>query len=233
MKEEAGEAVIFEPPTSNTPARVRRTEWLEIASIWDGDAIVSGPVGSERWRRVVARASVLRYPAGALLLIVLPAVALRRFGDVWCGVWLILASTVAATVVHRSTPAGFLRGEKPIEYLSFVLEKDFPYQVGVDEIDSVLDLAGDKRLLLLDARDPAAHEYRRLPGALNMPPTLSAEERLEMLSHVPRDMRIVCYCNLGGCPVASRLAHFLTRKGFLNVQVLKGNWYGASTRPPR
>lgn len=106
-----------------------------------------------------------------------------------------------------------------------LVERDFP-EVAVISTDSLAAWLADSTRrppLLLDAREAEEYAVSHLPGAVRVPPDLSADSLAAALNDQPdaRERPVVVYCSVGyrSAGVAERLGE----AGFRDVQNLEGS----------
>jgi rhodanese-related sulfurtransferase len=84
-------------------------------------------------------------------------------------------------------------------------------------------LAGEERLVVVDARTPEAYAAGHVPGALNLPHRLMDAASTAALG---RDKLYVVYCDGIGCNASTKGALRLTALGFQAKEMLGGlDWW--------
>jgi len=82
----------------------------------------------------------------------------------------------------------------------------------------------DNDAVFLDARPEPQYSMGHIEGARNLP-WEDFESRFEkVLSDVPRDSKIITYCDGESCSLSKELAVVLMAKGYTNVRVLLNGW---------
>lgn len=71
--------------------------------------------------------------------------------------------------------------------------------------------------LFVDAREAGEYAELHVPGAVNLPPSLAERQGNRVLDGIPRDRRIVVYCDMVTCNAALMVAEKLQSLGFTNV----------------
>ena len=78
--------------------------------------------------------------------------------------------------------------------------------------------------VFIDARLAGDYERGHLDGAVNVPVDANDALRRERTSALPRNSRIVLYCQSAGCKFAERVGVRLLDEGFTNLAIFKGGW---------
>jgi len=92
-----------------------------------------------------------------------------------------------------------------------------------------VDLAGVREELrsgtpIVDARVPELYDAGHIPGALSLPLAELDRNLAAFQGKVPKDQRLITYCNGYGCPDSYDLAMRLLKAGYRNVQVFEGGF---------
>ncbi len=122
---------------------------------------------------------------------------------------------------HTFSTVGFL--ENPTA-LAEVTRRH--YSIAIPEI-SLADAEKeihDSQPLVLDARHVIDFRRGALPGARSMPVESTLSERQQVLADVPRDKRIIVYCQSATCGYADEVARFLAFNGYTNVAVYRDGY---------
>jgi rhodanese-related sulfurtransferase len=78
--------------------------------------------------------------------------------------------------------------------------------------------------VFIDARLAADYERGHLDGAISVPVDANDTLRQKRTSALPKNSRIVLYCQSAGCKFAERVAVRLLDDGFTNLAIFKGGW---------
>ncbi len=78
--------------------------------------------------------------------------------------------------------------------------------------------------VIVDARRSLDFERGHLDGARRIPVRADKERRQAEMADVPKDARIVVYCQSKGCPYAAVVAAALEEDGFSRIYVFPGGW---------
>ena len=76
--------------------------------------------------------------------------------------------------------------------------------------------------VVLDARPEEDFDEAHIPGALNLPEEVCAEEFPYVLQDLPFDQEIIIYCSGIDCGSAEEVAAFLSDVGYTNTKVYLG-----------
>ena len=83
--------------------------------------------------------------------------------------------------------------------------------------------AGDETFVVVDARTPEAYAAGHVPGAINLPYRRMDAETTAVL---PRQRRIVVYCDGAGCNASTKGALRLSELGFQVKEMIGGlDWW--------
>ena len=80
-------------------------------------------------------------------------------------------------------------------------------------------------IVLVDARDAAAFEADRIPGAVSLPLRMFDEKIAEFSQQYPKTRPVVTYCGSIGCPLGHVLAVRLSaEQGYTDVREMPGGY---------
>ena len=96
---------------------------------------------------------------------------------------------------------------------------------GDAEMERLVALDGSEGVVI-DARIPNEFAIDHIPGAINLPLDIGADERRAATSDWPRDRRLVVYCGGESCNIAEYMASRLATDGFTNIEIYKGGLEG-------
>lgn len=100
------------------------------------------------------------------------------------------------------------------------------YSVDIPEV-SLADMENEIRQsqpLVLDARRVTDYRRGALPGAKSMSVNSTLSERQAVLANVPKDKRIIVYCQSAVCGYADEVARFLKFNGYTNLAVYRDGY---------
>jgi rhodanese-related sulfurtransferase len=205
---EGDSARIYDPPRSMylTPA-------AELLSYWDGRGVVIGKSAPAGWRSPVTLEAVL-----AVLLVVACLGFFSRSGLLkpYPAGRIVAAALAAATVWHAVVTYGFFRSPHATANIVSHYEA---FAVGEETIESIQTAIAGKDATILDARRPDAYDRWHIPTALNLPVTATHGELREVLESIPKDRKLIVYCNSSQCSWARQVAHHIAARGYRNVSV--------------
>lgn len=92
------------------------------------------------------------------------------------------------------------------------------------ELTELRRTAADGSATLIDARSATDFEAGHIPGAVNVPLDLVADERRERIALIPKDRTLIVYCSRESCDTAEVLGAWLGKEGFTDVRVFGGGW---------
>lgn len=212
-------ARVFWPPSIQAPTgRLLSVPYGELAVMWGGTAVVVASDG--------AGGSMTEYASASLpwLLITLGSAAAamlvcrRTKGVLGQSGLLIGAALVSSGAFHVCGTMGFLSNDTGVQA---VVKSSRRHFIGTT---SVNELIQQSNTLVVDARIRTAYAVDRIRGAINLPKSLSWDERSRLLRGVSRERPVVVYCEPRGCPLAEAVASALIDDGFQTVTVLEGDW---------
>ena len=216
-----GKLMLYDAPDAPT-----RSLGRELAASWDGTALLVSlkPIELDPLRF---------WAATRILVAVLVAMAIlgaagwstrrlgrRRLTIISQTALLTLVAATTASVHHLATSQGFGAQAAAI---TAIRNAHFDQPAGqVDLRQAKLLLQSGARFI--DARSSADYQQGHVDGAVDLPPYASRSDRLRLVAGLPRDARLVVYCQSPACPYAALLANRLVRDGFKNVNVFTGGW---------
>jgi rhodanese-related sulfurtransferase len=225
-------AAVLDPP-----AKIRDMTWPGLMMRCDGNALFvsSSPIDA---RKILgsSRLNFLFFAAAALVAIGLlkmvgsrvhfsvafgsPTVS-RAAGTLFgMAAILTISATVAATY-HLTSATGLLAS---VDVAGSVREAHSLDFVSTADLQTVRGMVADARTVFVDARLKPDFDDGHLPGAISIPVNASDEQRHQRLSGIPKDMRIVVYCESLNCPYSREVARKLIDDGYYNLQIFKGGW---------
>jgi rhodanese-related sulfurtransferase len=137
---------------------------------------------------------------------------------------LVLVAVILSATCHFAMPEGF--GRCPTG-LSLVRASYFPAAfptVSTDEVQALLRNA-EARVVLVDARFPAAFSRGHLPGAVNLPVSTHLQT-LKRTLQLDRAATLIVYCESEGCGWSDVIAHKLQILGARDVRVYRRGYQG-------
>lgn len=93
--------------------------------------------------------------------------------------------------------------------------------VSADQVKAMLE---DSNVVIIDARSPEEFDEGRVPSAINVPYDQLPEYYQQLITEIPLDALVVCYCQGPDCDFSHELATELRIMGFMNVVLFTGGW---------
>ncbi len=98
-----------------------------------------------------------------------------------------------------------------------ILDKTLTYE-------QVVKLLDNPDFIFIDARDKEKYEAGHIGNATNIFPYEEEDIYMEKIYSLPRDKKIVVYCDGGNCDLSHHLAEDLVINGYENVFIYSGGW---------
>jgi len=205
---EGDSARIYDPPRSMYLAPA-----ADLLSYWDGRGVVIGRIAPPAWRSPVTLEAVL-----AALLVVACLGIFSRSGllQPYPAGRIVAAALAAAAVWHTVVTYGFFRSPHAVANIASHYEA---FEVGEETIESIQTAIARKDATILDARRTDAYDSWHIPGAFNLPVTATHGEVRQVLESIPKDQKLIVYCNSSQCSWARQVAHHIAARGYKNVSV--------------
>jgi rhodanese-related sulfurtransferase len=132
-----------------------------------------------------------------------------------------------ATMVGMGYPLvaeeGFLSYSPAIAAVKDAHLAAFTPKLRAGEVEGMLGKSG---VTFVDARLREDYDMGHLMGAINLPPNSNDAQCEELLQGVPRQDRIVVYCQSNGCPYSERIARKLIAIGYRRIDFFTDGWVG-------
>jgi rhodanese-related sulfurtransferase len=224
---EDGKAKILDVP--------HRPELIPVADVlarWDGVGLYVSDRPLSSWR--LKADSILTGENLALFaaLLVLTALLQRFYRSQRNGVatvrplWitapaLLVVAGMLATAWHLLSQDGYAINQVALRTVIQQHLPSFLPKLGVPEMENALR---DQKTVIVDARYPRDYQSGHLPGAINVPVFTTQAERRKLLGSVPKDARVVVYCQSEGCQFDEALGSALVAEGIENVALFPGGW---------
>lgn len=224
---EEGQAKILDAP--------HRPELVPIADVlarWDGVGLYISEQPLNPWR--IKADALLTGENLSLFAALLVAATLlhklymspwgRKSGNrqIWISLpALLIAPAVLACAWHFLSEDGYARNEVAIRTVVQQHRPSFLPKLGVAELEKAMN---DKSVVIVDARYPRDYQSGHVPGAINVPVFTTQAERRKLLGHVPKEARVIVYCQSEGCQFDEALGSALVAEGIENVSLFPGGW---------
>lgn len=134
---------------------------------------------------------------------------------------LLVVTGVLAMAWHLLSQDGYVTNQVALRTVIQQHLPSFLPKLGVPEMENALR---DQKTVIVDARYPRDYQSGHLPGAINVPVFTTQAERRKLLGSVPKDARVVVYCQSEGCQFDEALGSALVAEGIDNVALFPGGW---------
>jgi rhodanese-related sulfurtransferase len=218
----------------DAPSTARSVPFHELASIWDGTALVISidPIDLGVLFAPARKRCVL-WMSATIALIALFRLARRRVPrDVFdCCKYRFLLSTgqavslamvagIMAFAYHFFSDGGVLANARATQTVQRAHAGSFIPKVGQTEVRRLLGNGA----VLIDARFGRDYQSGHLDGAVNLPMDANDVRRRAIAASIPKNSRIVVYCQSKACKFAENVALWLEDDGFSHVAIYQGGW---------
>lgn len=226
----SGKARLFDPP--HAP---RLVAFRDLASHWDGKAVFisNHPIDMELLL-AADRQRLLRYAIIGVLCVFIAHLGRR--------IWLTLVPALP-----RSWSLGLTVGQAALLGLTallyggsyhllseggFLANAEATASLQKGHAGSFIPKISERRThkllgsgtLFIDARLTRDYQRGHLEGAISLPIDANEVVWQETTNAIPKDSRIVVYCQSAGCRYAENVGVKLVQEDFANVSVFKGGW---------
>ncbi|MBI5837042.1 MAG: rhodanese-like domain-containing protein [Candidatus Eisenbacteria bacterium] len=124
-----------------------------------------------------------------------------------------------------ASPAAAPAGAKPVPATAAPpAAPEKPAAPQVVELPEARLLQLQKSAILLDARERNVYELGHIPGALSLPDPEFATAFARLEARLPRDAKILVYCESETCDQAETVSWNLVHKGYKNILLFKKGW---------
>jgi rhodanese-related sulfurtransferase len=211
----------------------REVDWGYIATIWDGKAVaVSADAAAIQELGSHSRAIAFGAIASGAFVAIVALVWQGR----WCAAnrpeysrsWqaaqalrILVAAAVSGCVYHALVPSGMFRATGAVAAVQRMYPGLILRHLSIAEAEAAMATGN---AVLVDARSRAAFNAGHIDGAINIPAMLEYGARQHLVNDMPRDMRIIIYCEGAQCSFAEIDAQDFMEAGFENVQLFPGGW---------
>jgi rhodanese-related sulfurtransferase len=227
---EEGQAKLFDPPD-----KLRLVPFHELAGRWDGYALavsdkpfdIDAIFGPDRQRLLLYVALGILAVLGVHLLVsrtVIPRWAATRRWRLGLSVAqagaLAVAALVSALICHVSSREGLLVNTNTTGLFREAYLGTFIPKVGVGQVRRLLKTDA----VILDARYKEDYQGGHLTGAISLPTDANEALWRTRTEAIPKNARILVYCQSAGCKFAEQVGSQLRKDGFSNISVFRGGW---------
>ena len=218
----------------DAPRTPRLVPFHELASIWDGTGLVISTEPIDL--RALFAPSRIRFALGiatAAVLVVLCRLAGRRLSagvpslwrchfilDAGQGMSMIVVAMGLAFACHFISDEGLLTNAQATQAIQQAHAGAFIPKIREAKVH---DLMGNGAVLV-DARLGADYRAGHLDRAISVPVDTNDVWRRERTASIPRESKVVVYCQSNACTFAENVALWLKDHGFSDVAVYRGGW---------
>jgi rhodanese-related sulfurtransferase len=219
----------------NPPGDVRLVEFSDLAPLWDGYALFVSPrpfdvdaiFTADRQRlllyAVIGGLILLAAHLGRRLWLAVAGDLPRRWSlglTAGQAAALVLAALLCAGFYHFNSDEGLLANPVAMESFQKAYAGGFIPRISEKTTRMLLGTG----TVFIDARLSPDYERGHLEGAISVPVDANDTIRRQRTSGIPRDARVVLYCQSAGCKYAERVGVRLIEDGFTHLSIFKGGW---------
>ena len=124
---------------------------------------------------------------------------------------ILIASLVSGIVWHTITDLGFIHHYAGT---SIVAGRFVNYDAPILGVDQFHSLLRKRKFTIVDARLPEDYLISHIPGAINLPFTVTHGDLREALLLIPQDLPVVVNCQSNQCTWSDRVAEQLSVRGY-------------------
>lgn len=221
---EDGQAKIVD-----APHRPERVPIADLLAQWDGVGLYISEKSLSPWRlkaeAILTGENMALFAAllvaSAVIQRVVRRSSLAGRSSRWAIPALLVAPAMLAAGWHFASDDGYARNPVAIRTVIQQHRPSFLPKLGVTEMQRAMQ---DKTTIIVDARYPRDFKSGHLPGAINIPVFTTQAERRKLLGNVPRDARVIVYCQSDSCEFDEALGSALVAEGIENVSLFPGGW---------
>jgi rhodanese-related sulfurtransferase len=223
------QARLFDPP-----GPVRLVPFRELAPRWDGNALIVssepidlGTVFAPALRRLIIYAVIVILVIFALHWVKrwLPQAMLNSRGKLFGlsigqGAAFTIVALLCGMLYHFANDAGLLANANATTSIQQAHVANFIPKINERKVHKLLD----SETVFIDARLSRDYKAGHIKGAISVPVNTNDVERQKVTADIPKDSRIVMYCQSSGCKYAEIVAIKLIDDGYSNISIYKGGW---------
>ena len=224
-----GQALLLDPP-----GPLRLVPFHELAPRWNGNGLIvsTEPIDLSSIF-APARKQLIVYSAVAIAFILalhiskrcLPEMFLNSRGKL-LGLSMGQAAGFAVTALlcgmlyHLANDEGLLANANATASIQKSHAGNFIPKIGERKVHKLLD----SDTVFIDARLARDYEAGHLKGAISVPVDANDVERQTAVADIPKDSRIVMYCQSSACKYAEIVAIKLIKDNYSNISIFRGGW---------
>lgn len=233
---EDGQAKVLDAP--------HRPELVPVADIlarWDGVGLYVSERPVNSWK-LKAEAILTGENLGLFAALLIVTTMLQRFyrrrrgtSVVARPIWfsaptLLVVPALLAVAWHLLSEDGYARNLVAVRTVIQQHRPSFLPKLAVSDMERAMQ---DKNVVIVDARYPRDYQSGHLPGAINVPVFTTQAERRKLLGNVPKQARIIVYCQSENCQFDEALGSALVAEGIENVALFPGGWTKWEQKTPK
>jgi len=208
---------IYDPPRD-----IYTLSSAELLSQWDGKGIVVGEVAYHR--RALSGFWLNLETMSAVLMIIIVGLVITCFNVIvrYAACSIAIVAVVSALCWHSIIDYGFFRNRYAIAIIASQYEEyeEVPFpNLTLAEVQEIINYP---KVTIIDARQPQAYARSHLPGALNIPITVTHGALRDSLAAIPIDNQIIVYCESDLCNWADAIARQFSVRGYRHVFIFRG-----------
>ncbi|MBI3866836.1 MAG: hypothetical protein HY290_33570 [Planctomycetia bacterium] len=212
---------VYDPPRQTYSMSA-----AELLNRWDGTGIVISRRKDDRrsglWDLELSFAVTL---VAAFALLVPSCRQLRRRPLAA----MIMVSLSSALLWHSIVSYGFVGNRYELATVAARYRLSAMEVVTTEQMETVL---GAQDVVIIDARHPDSYHKSHVPGAINIPVSVSHNMLREALGRIAPDNRVIVYCQSERCSWADVIARQFAEHGYKRVAIYRAGFNGWQARPP-
>lgn len=226
---EGDKAVIYDPP--NPPERI---SFAELATLWSGEGLVVSASPIDLHAALNSARIRFVFWAGGICVVVLLIRYLLRFVpirlchssqaflgmSVGQGAALAVMALFFAMIYHFTSETGLLANAQGTQVVQRGHAPNFIPKITARGVREAQNLG----TVFIDARQNRDYQAGHLNGAVNIPVDANDVKRGKMVASMPRNSKVVVYCQSSGCQYADNVALWLQEHGFSDIAIYRGGW---------
>jgi len=226
---ENGQAKLFDPPNP-----VRLVPFRELAPRWDGNGLIisaepidlSSVFGPTRKRLIMYAAAAIAvilalHWAKRLLPETLLNSRIKLMGlSITQAAGFAILALFVGMFYHFADDEGLLANAKATSAIQQAHAANFIPKIGERKVHKLLG----SDAVFIDARFARDYKAGHLEGAISVPVDANDVELQKVTADIPKDSRIVMYCQSSGCKYAEIVAIKLIKDDYSNISIFRGGW---------
>lgn len=136
------------------------------------------------------------------------------------GSCILITAFILCFVVHFFPDNGFLSYKDAVNAVQKAHAGNFIPKINVNRAAKIIG----NGTMFVDARFREDYEAGHIENAISLPIDCTDEEYTQTISSLPKNKRVVLYCQSAGCKYAEIVAIRLREDGFGSLAVFRGGW---------